>query len=360
MPKKKSRPRGRPPKKQPAPKCTNNNARELLCRLHIIDRFMREQFDDPDPCRRYLSIAGLVEVLRIARSTLVKDIKTLQRTLNAPLQVIKERGGWGYLHKAFQLPNILISEGDLTILCASWGALERRRNGQWGERVRPVMEKLMTALNTDITFNFDAVAERIVFRNSGYHDAVDIQIFETVVSAVLGQREIKFTYRKPTLDGSAPVPEARHVQPRCIICADNAWYVVSNDPDRDGEQRTFALFRMSEVKDTGIPFTPTGPIDLEIAFEHSLGIHRGGKVAQVELHFKPAAAGFAREEFWHDTEKFTALPDGSLHLTMEVAMNPELERRIQKYGSKVEVMGPAVLRDRFIEYAQEQRAMYLA
>ena len=358
MPKKKPRPRGRPPKPA-APKCSNNNARELLCRLHVIDRFMREQFDDPDPRRRYLSIAGLVEVLRIARSTLVKDIKTLQRTINAPLQVIKERGGWGYLHKAFHLPNILISEGDLTILCASWGALERRRNGQWGERVRPVMEKLMTALNTDITFNFEAVAERIVFRNSGYHDAVDIQIFETVVSAVLGQREIEFTYRKPTLDGSAPVPEVRHVQPRCIICADNAWYVVSNDPDRDGEQRTFALFRMSEVKDIGLPFTPTSPIDLEKAFEHSLGIHRGGEVAQVELCFKPAAAGFAREEFWHGTEKFNALPDGSLHLTMQVAINPELERRIQKYGSKVEVLVPAVLRNRFIEYAREQQAMYL-
>ena len=44
---------------------------------------------------------------------------------------------------------------------------------------------------------------------------------------------------------------------------------------------------------------------------------------------------------------------------MAVALNPELERRIQKYASKVEVLGPAVLRERFIEYARERKAIYL-
>jgi len=45
---------------------------------------------------------------------------------------------------------------------------------------------------------------------------------------------------------------------------------------------------------------------------------------------------------------------------MEVALNPELERRIQRHGSKVEVLGPPQLRELFIGYAREQQAMYLS
>ena len=71
------------------------------------------------------------------------------------------------------------------------------------------------------------------------------------------------------------------------------------------------------------------------------------------------AADLSRE-FWHDTEVFQVQPDGRLFLTMDVALNPELERRIYRHGPGVEVLAPTVLRDKFIEYAREQQAMYLA
>ena len=350
---------GRPPKNNTPTPSRVKLGRELLVRIAILDRYFRDLFDNPDPNVPYLSIAELVPVVRIARSTLVKDLKTLRETFNAPVKFIKERGGWGYTEKAAYLPNILISEGDLTILCSSWSALQRRGDAAWAERVRPVMERLMTALHTDISFDFEAVAERIIFRGSGYHEGIDLKVFETVVSAVLGQQEVAFTYRKRMLDGSAPAPERRHVQPRVLVCIDRAWYVVTNDPERDGKQRTFALFRMSEAENTRIAFTPQGHIDLDEVLKHSLGIDTSGDKGHVELRFKPEVAGLAQEEFWHDTQEFTAEADGSVLLEMDVVMNPELERRIQKFGSKVNVLGPQVLREKFIGYAREQQEMYL-
>ena len=92
---------------------------------------------------------------------------------------------------------------------------------------------------------------------------------------------------------------------------------------------------------------------------HSLGIHTGGEIARVELSFKKESADLAREEFWHDTEDFKLEPDGRLLLTMDVALNPELERRIHRHGPNVEVLAPPVLRNKFIGYAKEHHAMYL-
>src|SRR4051812_22689459 len=111
---------GRPPKpKPPRRKLT----RDLLYRINELDKFFREQFNDPNPARRYLSYQGLKEKFGWGKNTIIRDIATMQLTYAAPLESIKERGGWGYTRSVANLPTILMNEGDLTVLCASWGAL---------------------------------------------------------------------------------------------------------------------------------------------------------------------------------------------------------------------------------------------
>ena len=48
-----------------------------------------------------------------------------------------------------------------------------------------------------------------------------------------------------------------------------------------------------------------------------------------------------------------------MRLTMDVAMNPELEQRIWKWGSKVEVINPPELRTIYEEAMRELAGMYL-
>lgn len=348
--------RGRPPK----PKAKRKKIiRDVLYRIDALDRFFREQLRDPNPARRFLSYRELALKFGWGKNTVIRDIATMKLNYNAPLDSIKERGGWGYTQNVANLPTIFISEGDLTVLCASWGALERRRNTKWGNRVRPVMEKLMKAMGHGFSYDLSTISERIVFRASGYQDALDIGIFETVVAAVLGQQELRFVYRKTLDDGSISEPETRHVQPRCIVVAENAFYLIADDPSRDGKSRTFALFRMDSAENTGIDFTPSGPFNLDEILKDSLGIHRGGEVAPVELFFQPCVARFAREQYWHETQRFSTAPDGRLKLEMTVAMNPELEMKIQRWGSKVEVAAPASLREKFVEHTRELVRTYL-
>ncbi len=353
---KKRRGPGRPRKPKPP---RRNLTRDLLYRINELDKFFRAQFADPNPARRYLSYSGLMEKFGWGKNTVIKDIATMQLTYSAPLEFIEERGGWGYTRSVANLPTILMSEGDLTVLCASWGALERRHKGEWEARVRPVVEKLMKAMGQGFSFDFATISERIAFRSSGYQDALDIHIFETVVTAVLSQHELRFVYEKMQDDGTPAPPEDRHVQPRCIVCADNAWYLLADDPTRDDDIRTFALARMDTAENTAQPFTPTRPFNLDELLRDCIGIHRGGEVADVEVHFHRSSARLARESYWHATQKFSTAPDGRLCLKMRVAMNPELEARILRYGPKAEVIEPQKLRNKFTEYAAEFAHLYL-
>ena len=146
--------------------------------------------------------------------------------------------------------------------------------------------------------------------------------------------------------------------PRCLACIDQAWHLFIDDLDREGKPRKFALFRMLAATDTRKTFQPDGPFDFEAALGDSVGVHTGGDKATVELRFKPEVAGYARETFFHKSERFTEEPDGSLRLQMDVLVNGELEMKVQRWGSKVEVLGPPKLRDKFAVYAREAMAMY--
>jgi predicted DNA-binding transcriptional regulator YafY len=135
-----------------------------------------------------------------------------------------------------------MEEGELFIVAASWGALGGRPGSDLNPKVRKCMEKLLNVLGHDLAFDFKTVSERIAFRSSGYHSAIDVATFETVISAVLSQHEITFTYRKPTPatpDAAEPVAATRLVQPRCMVCVDHsAWYILADDPAHPTKSRT--------------------------------------------------------------------------------------------------------------------------
>jgi predicted DNA-binding transcriptional regulator YafY len=223
------------------------------------------------------------------------------------------------------------------------------------------MEKLMNVLGHDLSFDFNTVSERIAFRSSGYHSAIEVATFDTAIGAVLGQRELTFTYRKqaPGPIESEPIPTTRLVHPRCMVCVDHAWYIFADDPARpELEPHTFALFRMSDVADTGRKFEPIKPFDLEATLKDSLGIDRSGPVETVELLFDPEVEGYVKEHSWHSSERFGTADDGRLWLTMTVAINPELEGKIRKWTPHVEVIGPSELRETFKRHAAKEYARY--
>jgi hypothetical protein len=240
--------------------------RASLARYHKYDAIWRAQFDDPDPNRRFLSCKGLAKKLGYGRTTVKRDLKYLSAFHDLPIDYFPARGGWGYYKLPARLSGIYMEEGELLVLAASWGALEGRRGSDLSPKVRTVMEKLMNVLGHDLSFDFKTVSQRIAFRSSGYHSAIDVATFETVSSAVLTRHEIAFTYRKqtPAADGPSPSPGLASCSRAAWFAVDYAWYIFADDPAHpEAEPHTFALFRMSDVVDTGRKFEPLHEFDLK-------------------------------------------------------------------------------------------------
>ena len=61
---------------------------------------------------------------------------------------------------------------------------------------------------------------------------------------------------------------------------------------------------------------------------HSIGIYGGEEPQRLHLRLGPRAARWFGERRFHATQQFTSHANGTAELTMEVAINPELERLI--------------------------------
>jgi len=66
---------------------------------------------------------------------------------------------------------------------------------------------------------------------------------------------------------------------------------------------------------------------------------------EIVLRFEPSVAGRVLEATWHPTQRVTTLPDGSLEWRATVAGTIEIRLWILGWGSDVEVLAPAALRD---------------
>jgi hypothetical protein len=77
--------------------------------------------------------------------------------------------------------------------------------------------------------------------------------------------------------------------------------------------------------------------------------HQGAKSAKsifFRLYILYVLNGLARDrKIWHESQKITKLPDGSLEITFRVAGLDEIKRWILSFGPEAAVLGPEKLKE---------------
>ncbi len=294
-----------------------------------------------------LSRQQLASDLEVTTKTVQRDIDFMRDQMGLPIGYVKGTG-FRYTEEVTQFPSIQITEGELVALCIARRALESYRGTNFEPALRSAFHKLTAELRDELSFNWTDLDDAFSFRAMGFEAVTDLVIFETVTAAVLSRAELSFIYCKPAGRGE----ETRTVRPLHVRCEDNAWYLFAYDLARKAI-RTFALTRMRELHHTGTTFELKEPFRPEEHLQHGFGIFGGSKAEQVRLRFSAATAQLVRERRWHRSQNLTEGADGSVELTLQVAITPEVERWVLGWGADVEVLGPAGLRERIAEVAMQ-------
>jgi predicted DNA-binding transcriptional regulator YafY len=182
---------------------------------------------------------------------------------------------------------------------------------------------------------------------------LDAELVDTVRAAAAEGQVLEVYYRSVNGGG---VERKRRLGAQFINIARAGIYLVAEDLEV-GQVKIFSLARMRDavMLDEAYDGTAVNP---EQFFATSLGVFRGGEAERVELAFSGPVAEHVRERQWHPSQQASVTQDGRVHLSLDVAVTPELQQWVLGFGGDVEVLGPQSLREQIAEMAGRVVALY--
>ena len=226
-----------------------------------------------------------------------------------------------------------------------------------------------TPFYQDLQATFEKITEKLAKTSQTYLDelqsevvfepgprwglGINPDVVDTIRAACSERQVVKISYKRA---GSSQAGE-RQIGPHFLYFAKGSLYLVGEDLDA-GVLKTYSVPRIFSAEMTERAYGQD-PIDPDQYFATSFGVFRGSQPQKIRLKFNETVAPYVRERRWHGSQSLVALQNGSIDLTFEVGITPDLVQWVLGFGSAVSVIEPAELSKKIVDEAEKILAMYL-
>jgi hypothetical protein len=108
--------------------------------------------------------------------------------------------------------------------------------------------------------------------------------------------------------------------------------------------RMFVLDRIKMLNVTDERFTWRKDFQLDDFMRYSFKVMHD-ELYTVRVRISPGWARWVGEKIWHESQKLTKLPDGSLEIAFHVAGLDEIKRWVLSFGPEAQVLEPEKLKE---------------
>ena len=326
-------PAGNAPRESPdSPPPDGHTRMDRTERFHLIDRMLVQ--------RRLVTKRAFLDELEVSLATFKRDLEYLRDRIGAPIEWNAERRGYEYRTKAgdppFQLPGLWFNPSEIEALLTMHAMLDEIQPGLLGRHVEPLRARLETLLEEG-KVEASEVRKRVKMLPQAARTLAD-GVFETIAAGTLKRRRIVIRY------GARSTGETteRTISPQRLVHYRDHWYVDAWCHLRN-ELRKFSVDAIADARLTDDRAKAVDLREVEREFNSGYGIFGGTKVRWAKLRFAPSRARWVAQERWHPDQRGRAEADGSYVLEVPYTDSRELMMDILKFGSEVEVLGPASL-----------------
>jgi predicted DNA-binding transcriptional regulator YafY len=301
-------------------------------------------------------------------ASLARDHEASERTIRRDLAAFEFAGfhvdsAWVDGHKCWRLakqPMKAITETTFTLpeMCAFYlnqtqmactggkviGRELQSAMGEVGKALGPQMKGYLDRLCGVLTWKPDAPKPA---GSDSKQAAVD-----ELVRATMDHKRIRMDYRSLASGKTKPYS----AEPYRLTIWNGGLYLYAYVPDY-GQMRTFAVHRIKKMVVTDEPFSPVQEASSK-PYETSIGMYSGGTPELVKIEFGPKLAQYVEERVWHKTQQVERRSDGSLVLSMNVAVDVPLRSWILGFGHQARVLRPSALAEMILEELEEARVQY--
>lgn len=286
--------------------------------------------------------------------------RTIRRDLNAltqagfPIESAKTDGKTRYSLNREVFRSVAATGFSLSELCAlylSRTLLVALTGAPFHESLTSAFDKLTDALPPGLWRFVDELPQALAAKaTTATSSAIAAGLVERLLQAILAHRRVRMRYHS---FASQQVKEYL-LEPYRVAYAQGTLYLFAFVPVY-GEMRTFAVQRILDLSVLEETFDPR---DASVSvFPDSMGAF-SGTPEHVVIEFTAAEAPYVRERHWHPSQQLADLPDGSVRLSLDVAVDWGLEAWILGFGASAMVVEPAALAGRLAARLDEARARY--
>ena len=287
----------------------------------------------------------------VSERTIKRDIQTLKYTLDAPISYSKSRNGY-YLTKNWEFPFPELSTGEILTLFIANNLLKDLKGTPLYEIGLTLSKKLEKLLPERVSIKDREIEEMLSISFQPIKIKKDIvDIFDKLFNSIRERNSVLIKYYTISRDEETE----RIVDPYHLYNFEGVWYLVAYCHKR-GEVRDFALDRINGITVLKEKFNFKEDFNIKEYLQKSFRIYKGNE-DEFTLLFDPYQAKWIKERIWHNSQKISENPDGSLILKIK-GNKEEIKRWIIGYGKHVLVLEPESFREEIINELDELSEKY--
>ena len=296
----------------------------------------------------------LMERLECSQATLYRLVAELRDYLGAPLEQDADNRGFYYdrsYDQPFELPGIWVSPAELQALLTARQVLGNVQPGLLAGELESLQSRISSLLQKKGVDNQEGQSRIHIQAVAGR--SVPERLFQDVMGALLGRQRLNITYHGRRKDDIS----TREISPQRLTQYRNSWYLDAWCHKAKG-LRSFSLERISEQ--TLLVEDARDITDNVLAghYDSAYGIFSGPAEHLARLKFTAEMSRWIAEEQWHPDQKGYFDYEGSWILELPFSSERELVMDILRYGSEVEVIEPAFLREAVARSASQTASIY--
>jgi predicted DNA-binding transcriptional regulator YafY len=324
--------------------------RAITQRMHFIHRRLKYKRDYPSApvlARDWAEEAGD----EVSSRTIKRDIELL-RDEGAPIEYEAARHGYYYTDEAYDLPAMLLTEGDLLGILVADRALSAYRNTPFHQRLAKVFKHLVALLPEQVSVSSQDLAEEI----SVITDPVTTiapRVWDALQEGLSKQRTVTVSYRAPGHENAVK----RRIDPYHLIGYRGEWYLLGYS-HHDDEVRVYALGRMTKCAATAGGFTRPDGFDAATYIDPAIGIYVNEETINVAIRFERAVADKIRERVWHPGQQIEQDTDGAIILRYPTNQQSQTLFWVSQWGPNAEILEPEELRRQAADWFAKTAGRY--
>jgi proteasome accessory factor B len=304
-----------------------------------------------------IGVQALAQELQVNERTVRRDLEALQAA-GFPLAETVEAFGrkkWR-LDQARTQPALGFAFDEAVALYLGRRLLDPLAGTVFWEAAQRAFRKIRTMLSPGALKYLDRFAPLFHQTQVGASDySKKGELIDQLVMAMEERRITHITYQ--SLQATEAV--TYDVYPLGMVSHGQSLYLVGWAPRRERLQH-WKVDRIEDVEVTPLQFQQPEGFDLRQHLAKSFGIFHDGGAVHVKIRFSPTVARYVQEGRWHETQRLTRQPDGSLLAEFDLCATEEIKHWLLSFGQHAVVIEPVSLAEEMRDEIEKMSRTYAA